>query len=60
MDYEDNHYYHESDYKNLQRNPNTNFKNEYEVVNVENHGEEEQKNSQSDENFEKSPESKLA
>ena len=60
MDEENHQFYQGNTYKNLQRNNEYKYKNEYEVVNVENQGEidDEQKYDNSDENMEKSPDSK--
>lgn len=59
MDYDNNHYYQENAYKNLQKNQDFNAKNEYEVVNVEHQSETEddQKFYHTDENMAKTPES---
>ena len=59
MDYENNQYYEDNAYKNLQRNNDYKYQNEYEVVNVEHQieNDEEQKYYNSDENFAKTPDS---
>ena len=59
MDYDNNHYYQENAYKNLQKNQDFNAKPEYEVVNVEHQleTEDDPKFAHSDENMAKTPES---